>query len=134
MSDTTILELVSPSVIIKSTEVEMVVIPGKNGNFGVLPHHSLMISIIRPGLIDIYLCGKIFESIFVSGGVAEVNHKRCTLLVEEAISVNDLKSKEIHMRLKTAESLLKIAKTVHEKRSAERERFIAIAQMNALSH
>ena len=72
MTDTTVLELVSPSALLKSEPVEMVVVPGTDGNFGVLPKHSPMISTICPGVIDIYAGGKVSERIFVAGGVARL--------------------------------------------------------------
>ena len=50
-------ELVSPERLLISEEVEMVVVPGREGDFGVLPQHSPLISTVRPGVIDIYQDG-----------------------------------------------------------------------------
>ena len=47
-------ELVSPEKILVSEDVDMVVVPGTEGYFGVLPGHSPFISSIRPGTIDVY--------------------------------------------------------------------------------
>ena len=47
-------ELVTPERMVLSEMVDMVVVPGTEGNFGVLPGHSLLISTIRPGTIDVY--------------------------------------------------------------------------------
>jgi F-type H+-transporting ATPase subunit epsilon len=132
MTDTTVLELVSPSALLKSEPVEMVVVPGTDGNFGVLPKHSPMISTIRPGVIDIYTGGKVSERIFVAGGVAEVNPERCTILAEEAIAVSDIKADEAQARLEAAQAALNDAKTDHEIANAERAVHIARAQVDAL--
>ena len=134
MTDTTVLELVSPSALLKSEPVEMVVVPGMEGNFGVLPKHAPMISTIRPGVIDIYAGGKVSERIFVAGGVAEVNPERCTILAEEAIAVSDLKADDAQARLEAADAALKAASTAHDKANAERELEIARAQISALSN
>ena len=53
MPDRVQFELVSPERLIVAAEVEMVVVPGTEGNFGVLPGHAPLISTIRPGTIDI---------------------------------------------------------------------------------
>ena len=71
-------ELVSPEKLLVSQPVEMVVVPGEEGDFGVLPRHAPMISKVRPGLIQIYQGGQVQESIFVAGGFAEVTPARCT--------------------------------------------------------
>ncbi len=134
MTDTTVLELVSPSALLKSEPVEMVVVPGMEGNFGVLPKHAPMISTIRPGVIDIYAGGKVSERIFVAGGVAEVNPERCTILAEEAVAVSDLKADDAQARLEAADAALKATSTAHDKANAERELEIARAQISALSN
>jgi len=71
-----------------STEVEMVVVPGTEGNFGVLPGHAPLISTIRPGTVDIYEGRIITERIFVVGGIAEVT--------PEARAYADFQGLEIH--------------------------------------
>lgn len=90
MAETTNFELVSPEKLLISRDVEMVVAPGSEGNFGVLPRHAPMISTLRPGVIDVYEGGKIAEQIFVAGGFAEVTEERCTILAEEATPVADI--------------------------------------------
>ena len=80
-------ELVTPERLIAlGREVEMVVVPGSEGNFGVLPGHAPLISTIRPGTIDIYEGRSVTERIFIVGGIAEVTPERCTVLADEAIA------------------------------------------------
>src|SRR5437763_14996035 len=77
-------ELVTPERLLVSTEVEMVVVPGTEGNFGVLAGHSPLISTIRPGTIDVYATrAAISERIFVVGGIAAGTTYGCALLVAE---------------------------------------------------
>ena len=90
MADTTRFELVSPERLLVSRDVGMVVVPGAEGLFGVLPRHAPLISTLIPGVIDIWEDGAITEQIFVDGGFAEVTETRCTVLAEQATPVADL--------------------------------------------
>jgi F-type H+-transporting ATPase subunit epsilon len=90
MADRVQFELVTPERLIISTEVEMVVVPGTEGNFGVLPGHAPLISTIRPGTVDLYEGRAITERIFVVGGIAEVTPERCTVLADEAMAPDSL--------------------------------------------
>jgi len=106
MADTLQFELVSPEKLLVSEAVGMVVVPGTEGNFGVLPGHALLISTVRPGIIDVYDEGKISERIFVSGGFAEVTPERCTVLADEAMPLSSLDRAAIEAELRTLESTL----------------------------
>ena len=81
-------DLVSPEHLIFNEEVGMIIVPGKDGDFGVLPGHSKLMSSLRPGRIMIYSEDKnVLKSFFVSGGFAEVNPEKCIILGE---SVDDM--------------------------------------------
>lgn len=97
-------ELVSPERLLVSEAVDMVVVPGAEGDFGVLPRHSLLISGVRPGLIRIYEGRTVRDSIFVAGGFCEVTGERCTVLVEEAVPVGDIDREAIEAELRTLQS------------------------------
>src|SRR5260370_32871486 len=99
MADRIQVELVTPEGLIVSREVEMVVVPGTGGNFGVLPGHAPLISTIRPGTIDIYENRAVTERIFVVGGIAEVTPERCTVLADEAIPPDTLAPAALHQEL-----------------------------------
>jgi len=104
MADTINFELVSPSKLVASDPVEMVVVPLSEGDVGVLPGHSLLIGTLRPGTIDIHEGGKVTKSIFVAGGVCEVSPDRCTVLAEEATPVGDLDKAAADARLSAAQA------------------------------
>ena len=83
-------ELVSPEKLLLSREVDMVVVPGVEGDMGVLPRHSPAITSVRPGTIVVYEDGAVTDRIFVAGGFAEISDNRCTVLAEEALPVGDI--------------------------------------------
>ena len=78
-------ELVTPEKLIRSEEVHMVVVPGSEGEFGVLEGHAPFMSTIRNGDIAIYRTASGEpERIAIEGGFAEVNDKGLTVLAEKA--------------------------------------------------
>ncbi len=109
MAETLLFELVSPERLVVSQPVEMVVVPGAEGDFGALPQHAPLISAVRPGVIDIYEGGRVTNRIFVAGGVAEVTGDRCTVLAEEAMPVTELDTAKIAARAAEAEKALAAA-------------------------
>lgn len=117
MADTVEFELVSPSRLLKSEPVEMVVVPGAEGDVGILPNHSPLICTVRPGVIKVMESGKVSEEIFVAGGFCEVSPERCTVLTEEAILVNDLNRQDAEERLRQAKEKVASA-TEHEDRKS----------------
>lgn len=81
-------ELVTPERLLRSGEVHMVVVPGTEGDFGVLAGHAPMLSTIRPGEIAIYAAaGGAPERVKIEGGLAEVNERGLTILAEHAEEV-----------------------------------------------
>ena len=104
MADKVQFELVSPEKLLLSEAVDMVVVPGTEGNFGVLPGHALFISTVRPGVIDVYEDKNISERIFVSGGFAEVTPERCTVLADEAVPLSSIERGAIEAEVRTLES------------------------------
>jgi F-type H+-transporting ATPase subunit epsilon len=102
MADTVKFELVSPAKLLVSQAVEMVVVPGEEGDFGVLPGHAPVISQVRPGVIDIHGYGKVTKRIFVAGGFAEVTQVRCTVLAVEACPLEDIDPAQAEERLAAA--------------------------------
>ncbi|MEI9850987.1 MAG: ATP synthase F1 subunit epsilon [Sphingomonas sp.] len=78
-------ELVTPERLVRSEEVYMVVVPGSEGDFGVLQGHAPVMSTIRDGDLAIYRSEKGEpETIRIEGGFAEVNDKGLTVLAEKA--------------------------------------------------
>ncbi len=126
-------ELVSPERLLISEAVDMVIVPGAEGDFGALPRHAPMISTIRPGVIDVYTDGRVTNRIFVAGGFAEVNEERCTVLAEEAVPVDQLDRDAVEQRTKAAREAVEEATTEHARNVAQRQLAVAEAMCAALA-
>ena len=120
MADTLKLELVSPERLLLSEQVEMVLVPGSEGVFGVLPLHAPTLSTLRPGFVDVYQGGAVKERFFVTGGFAEVTRQTCTVLVDEAIPQATLTAAYAAERLARAKALSDQASSEDDRRKAVR--------------
>tara|TARA_B100002051_G_C16591552_1_gene563101 strand:+ start:527 stop:916 length:390 start_codon:yes stop_codon:yes gene_type:complete len=84
-------DLVSPENLIFNDEVGMIIIPGKDGDLGILPGHSKVMSSLRPGRVMVYSEDKnLLKSFFVSGGFTEINPEKCIVLAESVIEISAL--------------------------------------------
>jgi F-type H+-transporting ATPase subunit epsilon len=118
-------ELVTPERLLLSELVQMVVVPGTEGNFGVLPGHAPLISSIRPGTIDIYEGQTITRRIFVVSGIAEVTPELCTVLADEALTADELDRGAIESELLTVRgNLPSLREQVARASGAERDNLL----------
>jgi F-type H+-transporting ATPase subunit epsilon len=124
-------ELVSPERLLLSEAVDMVVVPGAEGDFGVLVRHAPMVSGVRPGVISVYNGGQVTERIFVAGGFAEVTPSRCTVLAEQAMPVTEIDRPAAEQQLKDAREDLADAKSDEERDAAARQIAVAEAMIQA---
>ena len=83
------LELVLPDKLVASKLVDMVIIAGTEGDFGVLPEHAPLVSSIRPGLLEIH-DSDITEKFFLAGGFVEVLSNQVSILASELCSLEDI--------------------------------------------
>ncbi len=98
-------ELVSPEKLLISEDVQHVVVPGVEGEFGVLAHHAPFMSTLKPGIVTVYATeGAAPRKLFVRGGFADVNPKGLTILADEAIALEDLDAAKIDAAIKDAEA------------------------------
>jgi F-type H+-transporting ATPase subunit epsilon len=126
-------ELVSPEKLLLSEEVEMVVVPGVEGDFGVLRGHTPVISTVRPGVIHIFEGGAVKTRIFVAGGFAEVTGERCTILTEEAVPLEEIDREQVEKDLHTAkEDIAEANDNPTEHALAEQRAETARAKLNSL--
>ena len=137
MADTTLFELVSPEKLVMSKNVSMVVVPGAEGFFGVLPRHTSMLSTLAPGVINVYEGDNVTDSLFVVNGFAEVTEERCTVLAEEVIPVDDIDTDKYEKQIESlkdeasrleSDSAEKIRQNIEE-----REKILA-AMIKAKNH
>ncbi|WP_366554561.1 F0F1 ATP synthase subunit epsilon [Aquibaculum sediminis] len=127
-------ELVSPEKLLLSQAVDMVVVPGGDGDFGVLPRHAPMISTVRPGVISVYEERRaVSQRLFVSGGFAEVTPERCTVLAVEAEPLEEIDRAATEQALKNAREDVADAKSEHDKAVAAKRVSVLEAKLDALS-
>lgn len=103
MADTFHFELVSPVKLLFSAEVEMVVVPGVEGDFAVMPGHAPVLSTVRPGMLDISLSGGEKQRIFVRGGFADAAPDALTVLAEFAIPESELDKEVLKQQIQDAQ-------------------------------
>ena len=148
MADQVLFELVTPERLLVSQPVDMVVVPGTEGNFGVLPGHAPLISTIRPGTIDIYHQNRatIVQRFFVASGIAEVTPEGCTVLADEAMPPESLDRTALEAEAQTIEGNLpslreQVVRTTGsdrdrlatELRQLERQQAVARAKLQVLT-
>ncbi|MGB1528117.1 MAG: ATP synthase F1 subunit epsilon, partial [Candidatus Puniceispirillaceae bacterium] len=102
MAETTKMELVTPGRVVASKPVEMVVIPGSEGVFGVLPRHSALLANLQRGVVEVYEGGKVIDRLMIDGGIADVTPDSVTILTERAEDLNKSNTQEIGERAKAA--------------------------------
>tara|TARA_B100001175_G_C19204648_1_gene493048 strand:+ start:57 stop:446 length:390 start_codon:yes stop_codon:yes gene_type:complete len=119
-------DLVSPESLIFNDDVGMIIVPGKDGDIGVLPGHSKIMSSLRPGRVMVYGEDKnLIKSFFVSGGFTEINPEKCIVLAESVNEMSELEKSSIENEIQELES-----KDSHESKD---KLYIAKKKMEALN-
>ena len=132
MAEQLTFELVSPERLLFSTDVEMVVVPGGEGDFGVLAGHAPLVSTVRSGVIDVYGSDSISDRIFVAGGFAEVVAGRCTVLAEEAINLKAAEKSAVEERIRRNEQAIQNLNPGDDAHALESDLAVARALMDVL--
>ena len=88
MEKTFFFELITPNKNLIADDFDMVVVPGEEGDFGVLPKHSNLISMLRPGILKTYNNNKIEKEYFVYKGLAEVTPEKLIVLSDTVFDKN----------------------------------------------
>ena len=86
------LEIISPNEIVFEKEIDIVILPGSEGDLGILKDHMSFLTSLRVGIVYIYLEKKLIETFLVTGGIVEVSQNKCSLLTEEVINTNSVSS------------------------------------------
>ena len=82
-------DFVSPEASIVSSEVEMVLIPGIDGDAGILPNHSPFMTTLRQGIVEVTFEEGNVKRYLVEGGFADITQDKMTILAENSISLSD---------------------------------------------
>ena len=98
-------DLVSPEQLLFNDEVGMIIVPGKDGDIGVLPRHSKVLSSLRPGRVMVYGENKnLLKSFFVAGGFVEINPEKCIVLAEGVNEMSELDKDSIQQQIQELKS------------------------------
>lgn len=100
------LEILTPNGLIYNGEAVSVVLPGEEGEFGVLAHHASLTTLLEAGVIDIVKEDKSVESILINWGVVQVDEKKVIVLVEGAVAIRGENESAIADALEDAKKLI----------------------------
>jgi F-type H+-transporting ATPase subunit epsilon len=103
------LEIITPNGSIFEDDVKSVTVPGKEGEFGILPGHASLVSLLSPGVIDIERKDENFEAVAIDWGHVKVDETKVTVLVDGAVAIVGKTESQIAKALEAAEKLLKDA-------------------------
>ncbi len=133
MTGKTKFELVSPERLVLSEDVDMVVVPGSEGDFGVLAGHSPVVSTLRFGTIEVHDNGAIKDRIFVAGGFAEVTPEGVTVLAEDAARLTEIDKAAVSSEIETLRAKLGAATTDDERQPIAAKLDVATAKLAAVA-
>jgi len=126
-------DVVSAEESIFSGDAEFVVLPGEAGELGIYPRHAPLITRIKPGVVTITPAGGgEKQTIFVAGGILEVQPKVITVLADTAIRAHDLDEAKANEALQRAEDARRNAKDKQEVAAVESEVAMLAAQLAAI--
>ncbi len=107
MTDLTNLELVTPSELLVSRKVRLAVMPGIDGDLGIMVKHTPLMTLLKRGFVKLYDdANNLIEEIAVDGGVAEVNNKSIIILCERAEKIELSKKQIIEEKIKNVQKNL----------------------------
>ncbi|HZT61976.1 MAG TPA: F0F1 ATP synthase subunit epsilon [Burkholderiales bacterium] len=133
MAETIHVDVVSAEESIYSGEAEFVVLPGEEGELGIYPRHTPLITRIKPGSVRIKPAGGGAEElVFVAGGILEVQPRLVTVLADTAIRGKDLDEAKAAEAIKRAEEMRAKATDKAEVATVEAELASLAAQLAAI--
>ncbi|GBR11679.1 ATP synthase F1 subunit epsilon [Acetobacter oeni] len=83
-------EIISPEKVLVSRDVDMVVMPGEEGDIAAMPEHAPMMLLLRGGTVSLYDGDTVTDRYFVGAGFADMTPTRCTILADEAVPVTEI--------------------------------------------
>ena len=125
-------EIVSAEVAIFSGEASMVVGPGKDGDLGIAPKHTPLLTTLRPGEIELHKEGAEKEYIYVTGGILEVQPHMVTILADSATHSDKLDEEAALEAKSQAEEALKGADKKEDLEQAQAQLAEAAARYSAV--
>jgi F-type H+-transporting ATPase subunit epsilon len=133
MANTIQVDVVSAEEQIYSGQAEFVILPGVDGELGIYPRHTPLLTQIKPGALRIKIPNEAKEElVFVQGGFLEVQPNLVTVLADTAIRAKDLDEAKALEAKKLAEEAMQNKTTKEEIAAAQAELSIALAQIEAI--
>ena len=134
MAKTIHVDVVSAEESIYSGEAEFIVLPGVDGELGIYPHHTPLLTQIKPGAVRIKVPNEAEETlVFVQGGFLEVQPNVVTVLADTAIRAHDLDEAKALEAKSKAEDAMRSKLSAEEIAKAQAELASAAAQLQAIS-
>jgi F-type H+-transporting ATPase subunit epsilon len=100
------LEIVTPEGAIFGKDIKSVTVPGSEGEFGILPGHASLVSLLKAGVIDIQKLDGRHEIIAINWGHVKVDEEKVTVLADGAVAVGGDTESEIALSLEKAKKLV----------------------------
>jgi F-type H+-transporting ATPase subunit epsilon len=126
-------DVVSAEASIFSGQAEFVALPGEQGELGIYPRHTPLITRIKAGSVRIKVPGQLEEElVFVNGGVLEVQPHGVTVLADTAVRGKDLDEAKAKEAKRQAEEALSNQATDVNYAQAQAELASAVAQLSAI--
>jgi len=100
------LEILTPNGGIYDGEAVSVILPGEEGEFGVLAGHASLTTLLEAGVVDIEKEDKSVESILINWGVVQVDEEKVIVLVEGAVAIRGENESAIATALEEAKELI----------------------------
>lgn len=113
------LKIISPASVVIDAHVPTVQIPGVEGDFGVLPGHAHVFSMVRPGVINVTMPDGSHRRFFAATGYADVTPEGCTVISDHIQDLNDISADEANEALAAARLALANAENATERAVAE---------------
>ena len=127
--------LVSPENIIIDQDVTMVVVPGLDGDIGVLPNHAPLLTLLRPGVVSVYEGAKVLVTLFVNGGFCEITPEKCVTLVTSCTPIDALNKEALEIEIKSLIEGREDGRTAEEQKKTNKNLEIARAKlMEIMAH
>ncbi|MAM96081.1 F0F1 ATP synthase subunit epsilon [Parvibaculum sp.] len=121
-------DLVSPERLLISEQVDLVTVPGTEGDMGIMGGHAPVMSTLRPGVIGVEAEGQPERHYFVRGGFAEVTPAGLTVLAEHTVPLDELDAAALELEIENAGQDVADAKT-DAKRQAAQEKLDHLKQL-----
>ncbi|WBF65610.1 MAG: F0F1 ATP synthase subunit epsilon [Candidatus Kinetoplastibacterium crithidii] len=124
-------DIVSVTESMYAGQASFVLLPANSGSIGILPGHTPLISLVRPGVIKIVDEHGKEHNIFVAGGILEIQPNEITVLTDTAIRASNLDEARATEARKRAEETLRNAKNKSDIAVVEAELNVLVAQTRA---